>query len=206
MRIDFNSSRVITCPFCSEKKFLTDYLSWNDIGAQYWSDNKCDGPMMPSSSNVQKCSRCGKYYLKSRQPERYEERFPSSSEKPLTYQQLKEAFVQFSAEGFGKEEEETGVRFMLHHAYNDYYYREGKRPASEGERQFFHDNALWLIEHVLKEDLMKAEFYREIGEFETAQKILDTVEISGKFREEIAARIQSRINDRDCAVFLLPRR
>lgn len=205
MRIDFNSSRVITCPFCSEKKFLTDYLSWNDIGAQYWSDNKCDGPMLPEMSNVQKCSRCGKYYLKSRQPERYEERFPSSSEKPLTYQQLKEAFAQFSAEGFGKEEEETSVRFMLHHAYNDYYHREEKRPVSEEESKFFRDNALWLIRYAIDKDILKVEFYREIGEFEMAQKCLDMMQDTRFLWEDFANEIERRIKEKDSEVFFVSR-
>ena len=40
---------------------------------------------------------------------------------------------------------------MLHHAYNDYYFRNNDRKdVPEMDKQMFHDNALWLINNFLK--------------------------------------------------------
>ena len=206
MRIDFNSSRVITCPFCFEKKYFMNCLSCNDVGARYWSDGKRNGPMLPEMSNVQKCSRCGKYYLRSRQQEQEVDDFNVSDDEPLTYQELKEAFVQLSAEGFDEEgEEEADIRFMLHYAHNDYYHREEKRPVSEEESKFFRDNALWLIRYAIDKDILKVEFYREIGEFEMAQKCLDIMQDTRFLWEDFANEIERRIKEKDSEVFFVSR-
>ena len=98
-------------------------ISGNTFGAEIWSDNKQIAPMLPEISYVQKCPHCGKYYIIGRQEVKYAKDGHSFDQGLLTYPEMKEAFVQLSEEGFVNEKEETNVRMMLHHAYNDYYYR-----------------------------------------------------------------------------------
>lgn len=115
---------------------------------------------------------------------------------------MKEVFAQLSSDGFQGEEEETHVRIMLHYAYNDYYYRsEDKKEDNEEDRKLFHDNALWLIENFISDNLLKAEFYREIGEFEASHNVLKSVEVEEGYLKDILSSIQKRLELKDCEVF-----
>ena len=201
MRYDFNHARILTCPFCRREKYIRTYLSGNDIGAEIWSDNQRIGPMLPRSSFVQKCPACGKYYTKSGQINDYSEDFlPHYDKEDMTFSEMKEALAQLSVQGFRDTDEEASVRVAFHRAYNDYYYREEKRAVCPEDEELFHDSGLWLIENAITDSILKAEFYREIGEFEMAQSVLDSIEVDGKFKE-IVSKIQSRINNKECAVF-----
>ena len=91
---------------------------------------------------------------------------------------------------------------MLHHAYNDYYYRnEEKRDISEEDKALFHENGLWLINNLIEDSVVKAEFYREIGEMDTARDILDSVTVEDEFLKSIATAIRDRVEVNDCEVF-----
>ena len=46
-----------------------------------------------------------------------------------------------------------------------------------------------------------AEFYREIGEFEVAHDILESVEVEDEFLKRIMTQIQERVQNNDCRVF-----
>lgn len=64
---------------------------------------------------------------------------------------------------------------MLHHAYNDYYYRKEEADiVNEEDWKLFRENGLWLIKNLITDNVMKAEFYREIGDIETAKSILNS--------------------------------
>ena len=94
------------------------------------------------------------------------------------------------------------MRIMLHYAYNDYYYRSKyKKEDNEEDRKLFHDNALWLIENFISDNLLKAEFYREIGEFEASHNVLKSVEVGDDFLKDILSSIQKRLKRKDCKVF-----
>ena len=70
---------------------------------------------------------------------------------------MKEAFAQLSAEGFNNCNEEQTVRMMLHHAFNDHYHRTGNpKPIDEADKALFHDNAMWLIDNFITDNLLKA--------------------------------------------------
>lgn len=178
-------------------------VSGNTCGAEFWSDNKQIAPMLPEISYVQKCPHCGKYYIKDRQEEKYAEGFDHSFEQGLlTYPEMKEAFAQLSEEGFVDRDEESTVRLMLHHAYNDYYYRsDDNKEINAADKELFHENGIWLINNLIADNVLKAEFYREIGEFETACGILESVKVEGELLKRIVALIQERLQNNDCRVF-----
>lgn len=199
-------SQILTCPFCGAKKEVMSLMSGNTIGAEYWSDNKRIAPMLPEVSYVQQCPQCKKYYIMDRQEEVLSEDSWSGEQGLLTFAQTKKAFAQLSQEGFQGKNEEAQVRLMLHHAYNDYYHRKKRRvplknPVNEKDDKLFRDNALWLIDNYIKDNLLKAEYYREIGEFEKAADMLKSVNAEEQFQKELVASIQQRLEQKDCVVF-----
>lgn len=194
--------QILTCPFCGKEKEIMTLISGNTFRSELWSDNKQIAPMLPEISYVQKCPGCGKYYIRTRQEVVYAKDGWCMKQGLLTFPEMKEAFAQLSAEGFLSDKEETQVRMMLHHAYNDYYYRSGEeRDVLEEDKQLFHDNALWLIKNLITDSVMKAEFYREIGDMETAKDILDSVVVEDDFLKQIISSIRERLEINNSEVF-----
>ncbi len=200
--MNFGNSRILICPFCGKKKEIMSLLSGNTFRAEMWSDNKQIAPMLPEISFVQRCPQCGKYYITERQELKYAKDSYSFDQGLLSYPEMKEAFIQLSEEGFVNEEEETKVRMMLHHAYNDYYYRSyDNKEINAEDKTLFHENGSWLIDNLITGNVLKAEFYREIGEFEVAHDILESVEVEDEFLKRIMTQIQERVQNNDCRVF-----
>lgn len=196
--------QILICPFCGTEKQIMSLISGNTFGAELWSDNKQIAPMLPEISYVQKCPHCGKYYITEKQEVKYAKDGYSFEKGLLTYPEMKEAFTQLSEEGFLNEKEEINVRMMLHHAYNDYYYRtEEKKVISEEDKTLFHENGLWLINNLITDSVMKAEFYREIGEIDTARSILDSITVEDEFLKRIVTAIKDRLEVNNCQVFKL---
>lgn len=194
--------RILVCPFCGKEKEIMSLISGNTFGAEIWSDNKQIAPMLPEISYVQKCPHCGKYYITGRQKVKYAKDGHSFDQGLLTFPEMKEAFVQLSEEGFVNEKEETNVRMMLHHAYNDYYYRsDDNKEVSAEDKKLFRENGIWLIDNLITDSVLKAEFYREIGDFEIAHDILESVEVEDEFLKRIVSLIQDRLQNNDCRVF-----
>ena len=194
--------QILICPFCGTEKQIMSLISGNTFGAELWSDNKQIAPMLPEISYVQKCPHCGKYYITGRQEVKYAKDGFSFEKGLLTYPEMKEAFTQLSEEGYLNEKEEINVRMMLHHAYNDYYYRtEEKKVISEEDKTLFHENGLWLINNLITDSVMKAEFYREIGEIDTARSILDSITVEDEFLKRIVTAIKDRLEVNNCQVF-----
>ena len=194
--------RILIGPFCGTEKQIMSLISGNTFGAELWSDNKQIAPMLPEISYVQKCPHCGKYYITGRQKVMYAKDGYSFENGLLTYPEMKEAFTQLSEEGFLNEKEEINVRMMLHHAYNDYFYRtEEKKVISEEYKTLFHENGLWLINNLITDSVMKAEFYREIGEIDTAKSILDSITVEDEFLKRIVTGIKERLEVNNCQVF-----
>ncbi len=192
--------QVLTCPFCGEEKEIMSLMSGNTFNAQLWSDNKQIAPMLPEVSYIQKCPHCGKYYILSRQKTRYKNGEPSFDLGTLTYQETKEAFAQLAQDC--DDEEELSIRMMLHHAYNDHYHRSDKNPEIQPEDwELFVSNARWIIND-LTSAVIKAEFYREIGEFDQALSVLDSRErADNAFLEHIAKMVREKAENKDNRVF-----
>ena len=193
---------ILTCPFCGKEKEIMSLVSGNTFDSELWSDNKQIAPMQPEISYVQKCPHCGKYYIIRRQIVKSAKEGYSFEQGLLTFPEMKEAFAQLSEEGFIDKKEEGNVRMMLHHAYNDYYYRyDHKKDVQEDDKKLFRENGLWLIKNLLTDNVMKAEFYREIGDMETAKNILDSVVVEDDFLKQIVSSIRERIENNNSEVF-----
>ena len=195
-------AQIIRCPFCGEIKKIMSLISGNTFGAEYWSDGKLIAPMLPEVSYVQKCPNCGKYYIISRQEEIYgEENDMSFDTGYLSYPEMKEAYRQLIEEGCDVKEERT-IRFLLHYSYNDYYSRnEVQMDATSDDIALFRENALWLIENAISDDMLKADFYREIGDFNKALLLLNNMTFEDEFRNDIASKIRKNIDKEETKVF-----
>ena len=198
--------QVLTCPYCGEKKKIMSLMSGNTFGAVLWSDNKQIAPMLPEISLIQKCPKCGKYYFRTRQEVVFSDNHDRCSDSgELTFPEMKEAFVQLSEEGFEDANEERKARMMLHYAFNDFYYRYNPDDCvvNDDDWSIFKENALWIIENIITDDVLKAEYYREIGMMEEALSILQDLTVEDEFVKKIADQVAKRIKKNDRKVFII---
>lgn len=201
-------ARILICPHCGIKKEIMSLISGNTFNAEYWSDGKRIASMLPEISLIQKCPSCNRYYLIYKQSVIHsEDDEPSFEQGLLSYPELKEAFA------FLKEElindDELSIRMMLVHGYNDWFYRsEEKHIVTEDEECLFVDNVKHLValladDNTLQAQLLIAELYREIKDFEECDTILNSIlQIEG-YEEYLRAEIQRRTGLKEHEVFLL---
>ncbi len=179
--------------------------SGNTFGAEVWSDNKRIAPMLPEISYIQKCQHCGKYFITSRQEIVYDRDGRTSFEQGiLSYDEMKEAFAQICSEGFDDQDEEASVRMMMFHAFNDHYHRRAcDELPSEEDVTLFREQGLWLLDNIITDNVLKAEFYREISEMQKAQEIIDNTSPDEDFLRNIMQQIKERVQANDSRVFKL---
>lgn len=184
-------SKILICPFCKGEKPVLEPLFGHSLGGTLWSDTKTIYPAMPEISPVQRCPHCGKYYFAFNVESKGDA--DSDDQGNLTYEQIKEAVNQYDQVVLEQEDEIT-LRLLFVQIYNDTFQREG---VAHDAQPTAADNAL-LRKQVLRleqiwdnaEDLLRAELYREIAEFEQATKILDALTIDMPFTEYMASRIR----------------
>ena len=201
------NARIVKCPFCGERKELLNLASGNTFGAKHWSDQKMIAPMLPRVSPVQKCPKCGKYYLEYKQ--HYKEGEDWSSERgELTYQQWKEAYEQFKADKSIKHDDMQIIRHHLIMAFNNEYYRYGDNMAEAREEAFFIEiindyiaSNKWNSQNML----FKAELYREAGEMTKCNEVLSQISSKSlkEFELKIYDMIKAKMTNGDKKVFQL---
>ena len=201
------NAKIVKCPFCGERKELLNLASGNTFGAKHWSDQKMIAPMLPRVSPVQKCPKCGKYYLEYKQ--HYKEGEDWSSERgELTYQQWKEAYEQFKADKHIKHDDMQIIRHHLIMAFNDEYYRYDDNTAEAKEEAFFIEiindyiaSNKWNSQNML----FKAELYREAGEMKKCEEVLSKISIEKlhDYESKIYKEIEVRMKKNDKKVFMI---
>ena len=197
--------QFLTCPYCGEKKKVLSLISGNTFDAKLWSDNKQIAPMLPEVSCVQKCPKCGKYFFIYKQEAIYADNGYSSDCGTLTFPETIEAYQQFTRDNeIENEKDEVNIRFMLFQAFNDYYYRDDKnekKVVDSYHHQLFVETGKWIINHVIKDKLMEAEFYRQIGKLDKAKEIASMLSYDDDFRKNLLKQVKERIEFGDCKVF-----
>lgn len=199
-------AEIVRCPYCWKKKRLLAIESGNAIDAEFWSDGKMIAPMLPQVSPVQKCLRCGKYYLEYRCFSR--SGLGQSWEKgEMIYHEWKEAYSQFLNEkGVAKgknrlvqainnlfaieinPEDMAEIRLWLIQSYNDCYYRHDSQYI-EHEIEELDPEEESFIAGIINEfielhdwsegpdSLLKAELYREAGDMQKSLKVLSQINL-----------------------------
>lgn len=166
-------SALLRCPHCGALKEVLQLMSGNTIGATLWSDGKEIAPMLPRVSRIQRCPTCGKYFFYSLDVTAgTSNRYGSQSgELPLEY--LKEAFAQIQSIGHY----EYSFRMAILWAFNDRYgnMEQSDIPIEEWE---YHMNNVQDLLQMGIDNLFRAELYREIGDFDKAIQILETLEVT----------------------------
>ena len=198
-------AKILICPFCKGEKPVLEPLFGHSLGGTLWSDTKTIYPAMPEISMVQRCPHCGKYYF-AFNVESKEGDADSDDQGNLTYQQIKEAVKQYD-QAVLEQEDEITLRLLFVQIYNDTFQREG---VAHDAQPTAADKAL-LRKQVLRleqiwddaEDLLRAELYREIAEFEQATKILDALTIDKPFTEYMASRIRLLAESGQTYAFLI---
>lgn len=228
-----SNAHIVSCPFCRTQKELMSLGSSNNIGAQYWSDLKTIAPMDPKISPVQKCEKCGKYYLEYKQDYVKGEKESWETGK-LSYLEWKEAYLQFCTELGNNisQKDMLNVQGWLLQAYNDYFYRNKALVHPSAEEQSFIKKIInTLIETIEWGDtldeifpggvflgppererqvwssklnpIIKAELYREIGEFKKCDELLKS--FNGKrmhsFDDDLCYCINEQMKKDETAVF-----
>ena len=69
------------------------------------------------------------------------------------------------------------------------------------DHNMFVEHGLWLINNLITDDVLKAEFYREIGLMEKAKQCLSNVKSDDDFINEIVQSVRKRIDSNDSKVF-----
>ena len=200
------NAKIIKCPFCGTKKEVMTLLSGNTFGARIWSDAKRIAPMLPEVSIVQKCPKCGKYYLNVGQPDEYGEDI-SFELGTLSYQEWKEAYFQFMNDKEYKVFAEH-LKLELIQAYNDCFREDSISVPAPGDDDFI---AGIIKEYIDSKDwneitpLLKAELYREAGEMENCSKVLSEIdqETLQDFETKIFEAIKEKMEQGDRRVFEL---
>lgn len=208
---------LIDCPRCGEEKRLMSLLSGNTFGAIQWSDGYLDAPMLPRQSPVQKCNRCGKYFMLSQVKPRYaedESQYASETGR-LSYEEIKGALSLLDTDSLSKDDE-IDLRMEFLHRYNDVNriieeLEENESPddygltRNENDRALHISNLMALTRLLDKTDvnqfLLIAEFYREAGKFDECLSLLATYKPQTEYAALITEKMSEKAQENDSKVF-----
>ena len=205
--------QILTCPHCGAHKEVLSLLSGNTFGQEVWSDNKTIAPMLPRVSFVQKCPSCGGYFLMSRQKPK-DGKESSFDKGDLSYHELKEAWRSLNDAscrpelyGWSKlkkacglsssknthpltDDEKLTLLIMQVWAYNDEYTRETVKQIPPEEQQYICTIIEMLLNLDSVDNLLKAEFMREIGRFEESMSLLNKYSTDDQFLQKLIKRLK----------------
>lgn len=199
------NDRILICPHCGAEKSVLSLASGNTFGASQWSDTKKVYPMLPQVSPVQYCPECKKYYLLS-QCEQREGTGSSFERGELTFDQLKEACLQFENAELEDDQQRT-LYFELLYAFNDKFNREGGLLEPSSEDAAYMKQVLQKIISLMTDPklgidpILEAEFLREAGCFEASLDALTRYVSEGDLLDAIAAGIKERALDQNPRAF-----
>lgn len=120
----------------------------------------------------------------------------------LNFQEAREALEQLYETS--NEDRRATLRMYVLYAFNDMYGRSGLHYLDESEDYlFFVENCKELIKMPQTDATLKAELYREIGEFEQCIKYLDSLEPASEYENHVRDMIRQKAIECDKLVFQL---
>ena len=120
----------------------------------------------------------------------------------LNFQEAREALEQLYESSDLKRR--FTLRLYVLYAYNDMYGRSGVIPLDGSEDQlFFEENCREMIKMERTIPTLRAELYREIGEFDKCVEYLDSLEPAGEHENKVRELIKERALIGDRTVFRL---
>ena len=171
-------SALLRCPHCGALKEVLQLMSGNTFGATLWSDAKQIAPMLPRVSYIQRCPTCGKYFFRTKDvmagtSNNYE---GGTGDLPLEY--LKQALTQLQPTG----NDEHILRINILWAFNDRYGDMEQSDIPIEEWAYHVDNVHHLVQMDI-DAILRAELFREIGDFDKAIQILQSHEVADNLKD-----------------------
>ena len=179
------------CPHCDGKSPLLECISSNTFGAQAYTDGCVVGPMHDFGSALMTCQRCRRHQwredvptmksmsdrdygsLFDRTPESYKNRYPElGSPQPFFTAHYEDALRQ---ELWETEAQEKYIRIRAWWSFNNGYREQTTEKFNLSSEQ--EANLLKLLQLLNKDNpetsIMKAEVFRELGQFDECIKQLN---------------------------------
>ena len=120
----------------------------------------------------------------------------------LNFEEAREALEQLYESSDGKRR--FILRLYVLYAFNDMYGREGLLFLNDSEDyMYFIENCREMIKMEQTNSTLRAELYREIGEFDQCIKYLDSLEPAKDYENEVRFKIRERALAEDRMVFAL---
>jgi hypothetical protein len=204
---------IYKCPNCENFIKNNSLMSFNTIGAIRFSDNKIIGLLMVELPDITKCKKCntifwlegeyeiGSYDLWDKSTVETEWRNADQAE----FLTIEDYFVALELEEITRsEEDEFYIRQNIWWEYND-------RVRWKGKEQFKNNNdqILWksnldrfvelLDESDINQLIMRAEIYRNLGDFEKCMSIIQGITEAGF--ENIKDAFEKACKEKNTKVF-----
>ena len=120
----------------------------------------------------------------------------------LNFEEAREALEQLYESS--NEKRRFILRLYVLYAFNDKYGREGLKYLLDCEDYlYFVENCREMIKMEQTNSTLRAELYREIGEFDRCVQYLDSMEPAGEYENQVREQIRQRALDQDRMVFAL---
>ena len=120
----------------------------------------------------------------------------------LNFEEAREALEQLYESS--NEKRRFILRLYVLCAFNDKYGREGLKYLLDCEDYlYFVENCREMIKMEQTNSTLRAELYREIGEFDQCVQYLDSLEPAGEYENQVREQIRQRALDQDRMVFAL---
>ncbi len=171
-------SALLRCPHCGALKEVLQLMSGNTFGATLWSDAKQIAPMLPRVSYIQRCPSCGKYFFYTQEVEAGTSNNYGGGTGDLPLEYLKQALTQLQPTG----NEEHILRINILWAFNDRYGDMEQSDIPIEEWAYHVDNVHHLVQMDI-DALLRAELFREIGDFDKAILILQSHEVADNLKD-----------------------
>lgn len=174
----------LSCSSCGAAIEVQNMASGNTFGARYWTDGYRFAPMLPEQLPLIKCSSCSSLVWLDELAEFDGSELVDADASEHQKPSFDELYSYINSNPDLEPMREQYVRLRAWWTGNDSRRDEVASPLTEAERV----NLLQLKELMTAEgsdQLMKAEIYRELGDFEAAQK-----QLLGDFGGDFTAAIE----------------
>ncbi len=201
---------IYKCLNCNSYLRKGSLSSGNTIGAKLYSDGYSIAPMLPEFPKITICNNCGHIFWLTKicfvdtvgfGENKYEEADEAR------FLNIKEYFKALDNKLYSSDDDELFLRLRIWWSFNDRVRSNREIFENEEEKNLWRSNAVRLIEMLHDEDnsdiIMKAELYRNMGEFE---KCLNTLNIiKEKDFDWLKSDFEENCKNRNTKVFELRR-
>ena len=171
---------IYCCSACEKNIAYRTINSGNNFGARYWTDGKRDAPMLPEEPWLIKCPHCDTFlwiddltqvgeiehwYSEGNDTDKFADVISAVKPSCLDY-------AYFNMDTVSDPQKERYVRLQTWWAFNDCRRKSEEIPFSSMEIENLCAFITLLDENDETDRIMKAEAYRELGEFAVAEKLL----------------------------------